>query len=316
MPLVLVAVSEVLLLRVLMRTGQFLPGAEQVGDLYRGMLLIGTAANNLALFLAAIIIVAIGLELVRNSRPVARLAGVVTIASIGVQIWLSLFAQASIPLAIVALSLIALALALAFGSCAGSFTTAARVVPFLVLLAYLAAIYHAVAQPIRVLGPNLPNALEAFFAAEALATLAAISTIVLVRGRLRVGPALISTGVGAFVLAGLAFQPWGLGLAAMWTFTFSLFLPNVVYALAVAIFTYALVVLWRAPGADRLMAAGLLLIAIGGLKPDYGYYAVLGLAGFWLLVLPGGTEAVPSLERADDLSVRDLSPAPRASLFS
>jgi hypothetical protein len=70
----------------------------------------------------------------------------------------------------------------------------------------------------------------------------------------------------------------------MWNFSFSLYLPVPLYALALGSYVYTMLVLWAEGGASRRRAAGLLLIAVAGLKLDYTYYVLLALLGFVLLL--------------------------------
>jgi hypothetical protein len=297
-PLALAALAEVLLLRLLMRMGAHLPLADRLQEVYRGLQLLGMAAANLVSLLALALIVLFGLAVLRGRRWVDRLAGAAAIAAAGWQAGLAVLPSASASVAVATLTALALALALAFA--VSPLRGWARAGAATLLAAYLAAAYYAVAQPARALGVELPGALAAYFAGEALALAGAAGALLIVWPGLRRGPAVAAAATGLLVLAARLLQPWTTGLAVMWTVAFSLYLPAPVYALAAALFTYALLASWRASGAARVRACGLLLIALAGLKLDYGYFALMALAGYLLAAgdVPAPSAAVVAGEAA------------------
>ena len=96
------------------------------------------------------------------------------------------------------------------------------------------------------------------------------------------------------LFAALLTRPWIVSTVAMWTVSFSLALPGLLYAIALGIAVATLPSLWSAGGTRRTAAQGLLLIALAGLKLDFSYFALLSLAGTALLCLPS---AEPALHR-------------------
>ncbi|MBI2941455.1 MAG: hypothetical protein HYY04_13560 [Chloroflexi bacterium] len=281
LPLALAAFAEVLLLRTLMRAGPFLPRAEWLADVYRGMQLVGTAAANLVTLLAVTTILLLAAKAFVGDQPIGRLAGLVALTTAGLQAYLVLVPAASLLAAVGVLALTALALSLILA--ASPLRGLARLGAATILVTDFAALYHAIAQPARALGLDLPGATAPFFAAEGLATVAVIGVLSIVRPGFQWGPAIAGLAAGSLVAVGRTLQPSIFALATMWNFGFTLYLPTVIYALTAGLFTYTLVTLGRSADARRTTACGLTLIALGGLKLDYGYFALMALAGYWLL---------------------------------
>lgn len=316
LPLALAALAEVVFLRLLMRGGAFLPRAEQYLEVYRLLMLVGTIAANLAMLLAGVVIT--GLAVAGWQRGGRGRAGALALLAAGaMQLTLALFPTTSAVAAVATLVLMGLAF---IGGLTGAGLIGSRRVGVLVLLAaYLAALYYAVAQPASALGLVLPGGGEAFLVAEALAVVAVGGAYLLARPPLRRGAVLAGAAVGLLVLAGRALAPWTMGTATIWTVAFSLYLPAAVYAIAAALAVYWLLANSRRGQPMPPVVAGMLLIFAGGLKLDYGYFAVLALAGYLIVisaVTPAATAVPAPTTNAGLVPVDDLGQAPAAGMLS
>jgi hypothetical protein len=280
-PLALAALAEVVFLRLLMRTGAFLPRAEHYTGVYQSLMLIGVAAANLASILALAVIAALGvLAWQRGGR--ARLAALAALAATVTHLWLALVPSSSPVAGVITLALMALTMVGAF--LATDLDWRAKAGMAIILAAYLATLYHAIVQPARALGWPLSGGMEAFLAAEVLAVLGVGGVLALVRPPYHRGAAIAGVVVGLLILAARALMPWTMGTATIWTVSFSLFLPAPVYGLVAGLVIYVLVAHIRAAGRLTPLACGLMLIFAGGLKVDHGYFALLALAGFLITV--------------------------------
>jgi hypothetical protein len=279
-PLVLAALAELLLLRLLMRLGAVLPGSTTLADLYRALQVIGLGAANLASLLALGLLGGLAWRWLAVAGWPARLAGVGLLVAGLLQIGLLLMPATEAGLAVLVLTSLALAgLLLVIAGRPGW--------PVVVPLAMMmAAVYAAAGQPARPLGIELPAAALGYTLAEVLALLVPLAALAGWWPGWHWRPALLGLGLGLLVAVARLFSPWTTGLAAIWTVGFSLFLPAPVYALALGLVVYAGLT------GRRPAAAGLLLLVLAGLKLDHGDYALLALVGLGLMATPPGLLAV------------------------
>ncbi|MBI2322578.1 MAG: hypothetical protein HYU88_10970 [Chloroflexi bacterium] len=281
------AVAEFLLLRVFLRVGPFLPAEEALLPLYRTVETLGLAAMNLAMLAGAGLIAAYASALAWR-RPADALLGALLLAALLGNLGLSAplgMAAAPAAAAVQAATMLAV-LALGLGS---SVWAPWRAALALAALAQAAALYHVLAPALGALGLALPAGETPAFAAEALAVAAALALPWGLGGALRRRHVALGLGLGLLLLVAHMARPWTLATIAMWTVAFTLFLPGALYAAALAAATSAALALRGSPSASaRQAAAGVLLIALGGLRLDFSYFALLGLVG--LLV---ATRALP-----------------------
>jgi hypothetical protein len=266
---------------MLMRTGPFLPMADRFGDVYRGLQLLGTAAANVTIVLAIALLAVAATQLMGGRGRMQRVAGALVIASASLEIWLTFVPNSDPRTTIGAALMTVLALS---GILAAGHQSGTRGIPLLALLtSYLAVGYYLLAQTARALELSLPGPLTAYLMAEAAAVAAAATALLLVRPSLRRAPLIFGTVCGAIVLIAGTLNSWVFGIAMMWNFSFTTSFPVPVYAASAAILSYTLACLWIERGASRYLACGLVLIAVGGLKLDSGYTALLALAGCTLV---------------------------------
>lgn len=279
-PLVLAALGELILLRLLMRIGAVLPWTATLGDLYRWLQLLGTAAANLASLLALALLALLAVTLLRGPRSIDRLSG----AALGLAglLQLGLLLVPSTDPAVAVAVLTSLALASLVSVLRGHAAGPDRLALMAPLGVMLPALYAAVGQPARALGIELPGATLGYTLAEVMALMLAVAAIGLLRPGWRPGRAAAAAALGLLLVAARLATPWSTGLAAIWTVGFSLFLPGPVYGLALTLIVYALLARRQAP-LTHLRAAGLLLLVVAGLKLDHGYFALLALAGLSLV---------------------------------
>ncbi len=286
--LVVVALVEFLLLRLLIRLGPMLPARAEVAGLAQGAVFAGTAALNLAVILAIA-----GLFLVAALTPHRLLAGWVALTALAA-LALKLAPGADVLFIVYSgLALAAMVMVLvvaAARSVTGPDLTGLKDLSglsFLLAGCFLAATvlgaYPVVAASAARLDWALPVAPFAPFAGEALAVVVALLTWAAYRPRWSRSAVVVATVLTALFLALALVRPWLVSTLAMWTVTFSLFLPFPVYALALGLFVYGVAALAQGDLDQRRQAYGLVLIALAGLKWDYSYLSLLSILGFMLL---------------------------------
>lgn len=167
---------------------------------------------------------------------------------------------------------------------------AGRVLMAIAAAALLALHFSHGAQAVTMLGVPVPGRIQALLLAEALAVLAAIATPFALRAvasssGVSVTSVAAATVTMLFVGGFLYVDPWLARTISVWTLFFTAYLPPWMYVLASGAWVYAVFTLLRlGVGRKRFTAAtGLILLAVGGLKPDYSYFALLGLLGLLLL---------------------------------
>jgi hypothetical protein len=312
------AVAEFVLLRVFVRLGPVLPGGEALLPVYRLAEGGGLLALNLAV-LSAVGLLGVtlaGLDWRRASHVlvgVALAAGILANLGLGVLVSVAPTALGGLLLAGSMLASVAAMAMVAWRTdspgCFTGWNPAAPAEPVeagaavgparpstgsgragansprygrmalgLVLGAEALAAWYGLSHGATGMGWWLPGGELAPFLAEAAAVSAALALPWSFRAAPRRWEIGAGLALGLLFLGGHTARGWILSSMAMWTVTYSLFLPGVVYAAALGIGTAGLLALRRQPGGGSI-AAGLLLVWLAGLKPDFSYFALLALAG-------------------------------------
>jgi len=148
------------------------------------------------------------------------------------------------------------------------------------LAAYLALAYPTIVNTIHATSPYTAEARGLSELLIVLATLAA--PFILLRPRREWIAALVGI-IGAILLAGLWFSvQWLPPTLMIWSVALTGYLPAPIYILAFGLWLYTFTSLMKRENTRR-QALGLALIALGGLRWDLSYYALLVLLGFLLL---------------------------------
>ena len=264
--------------RVVLRFGQALPPDETLGRAFAWVAEAGVLAMNLAVLVGTAALGSLAVQRLRSRRFRVRFGGALLVAAGAANAALAVGASAPF-LTQAALALSFAALAAVLGALAAA---RSGLWPWCVLslLAYGLLTAHFLGQ-----GPAaiLPTSATLYFAGEVLAVLAALTLVPLVRPRWSLRWAL-AIGLPSLVLAyALQARPWTVASFSVWTVGFTLVLPGLVYALALAGYLYTLATLRQGPTHGRKLALGLLFIGLAGLKLDFSYFALLALLGVGLL---------------------------------
>lgn len=157
--------------------------------------------------------------------------------------------------------------------------------------AFLLALHFGfAARSVGAVGQFLPGATTALGMAEVLIVATILWSPIVFRPRPQLYGIVLTvvvTGIAGGLLYG---TPWIARTMGIWTVAFTLYLPALIYvvAAAVATFTIASVLLGRTVAAGvRVQGLGLLLLLVGGMKPDFSYLAILGILGLMLLSRAG-----------------------------
>jgi len=261
---VLAAVVEFLLLRILTRVGEFLPGGAG-SDAMSVALVVGTAALNCAALaaLATVALTAARLFPWRGwrawSSAVVLLAALVTV--VGSIPGLSVTESLRVPLVSAAL-----------GAMLILFPRSRAKLPMRIGLAGfgLVLVAPAIAEPDRAFGVMIAGG-------EALALAAALAApLILIRRPTR-GDWLIALGAAAIVGAMLAGRPTTAATTAMWSVSLTMWLPAPLYVAASGALALAIAA-GRRTAASRNLAFALVLLALAGLRPEATYPVVMVLA--------------------------------------
>jgi hypothetical protein len=290
------ALTEFLLLRVLIRFGPMLPPTPVVSQAAQAVLFAGTVALNVAVILAMLaVLVVAGLtrSMVLRSLLVAVATlnvSRVTVPQSGAPVLDVIFLLYTI----VALAAMMVGTTLAVAQAGQPQGQPLRFLNRLMLM-LLIMIYVALAYPVALatatrLGgqwaANQPTAVS-HFVAEGLAVLVALMTYFVyrpARNKLALAGALIVTALlSGFWLA----RPHLASSLTQWTVDFATFLPPWLYLLGLVGFLYTAIASARSSDIrSRFAAWGLTLVVLGGLRWDYTYFSGLGLLGFLLLAEP------------------------------
>lgn len=295
--LLIAVVLEFILLRFFLRLGPVLPGEDVLLPYYLAVQAAGKLAFNVALLSAAGLTVLVATRFVRADRRPAGagaidwlLAGAL-LAAVLVNLMLGLLerAVAGPPVALLqaALTLGAVGLVGARGIVRAE---RGRLTLLLIVVAQASALGDGLIQPLAGLVAGLPGVGAMPFLAETLALGAALALPWSFGLRLRRSEIAIGLTAAVLFLGFHAARPWIAATATMWTVTFTLFLPGVLYAAGVATCLSGLLALRRAPGGDSI-AAGLVMVLSAGLKLDFSYFALLSIAG---LVVATGLATDPA----------------------
>ena len=269
--LVLAAGAEFLLLRVLNRMADRVPGLRGPGA--TGLLYAGTAALNLA-FLLGIVAVLMGAFLLwERERRIAGLA-VAWVAA------LLLAASGSALASLAATSLLAVLLAILVARSLRRLplrdwrrALAPALFLGLMVAAVLAALYWRGGDAAAALGFGPPARTSVFALGEVFAVAAALAAAFAFRGPWTKWNVLLPAATGLACGAFVALRPDLAPLIAFLSVGFQMSLPAPIYVLAAAAFAYAVVNLKRA---GRYRFLGFLLLALGGrmLTDSYGMVLV------------------------------------------
>ena len=271
LPILLIAsLTEAILLRLLLRLGPVLPQTPFVSQLADAGRLIATTALNLAYLLTICVLLLIAWRAFQS----ARWLGIAMIVALSIELVNALgFNSAYATLAFHVLVFFMMLAALWL-------THPSRWLALGLILVFAATEFATYTKLVNVFAFPGFTAIPAL--AETCAVLAVIPFAIAWRGEskrawLAMFVALIAA---ASFLAMTTFVAWLPPLLAVWDFSFTLFLPDGVYALALWLFAYAILSGWHS---HRLAVIGLLLIAFGGLRPDYAYAQHLNWVGFLLV---------------------------------
>lgn len=265
------ALVEFLSLRLLIRLGPVLPHTQAVVSLTEALMFIGAVALNFALLLTLAVLSTMAWQTSHYLLKFCLTA--VVVLTIG----LALAGDAPPPL------LFAIFLFFSLGIVGIALWFAGHSHLYKIWLALFGGAYLALAYPtlVNTLHVTLPFTAQARGISELLLILATLSAPFILRPR-RDWIAAVVGVIGVILLAGLWFSvQWLPPTLMIWSIAFSGYLPAPVYVLALGVWFYTFTSLIRNGRRDQ--ALGLALIALGGMRWDLSYYALLALAGFLLL---------------------------------
>ena len=284
--LLVCAIAEFVLLRILLRLGPILPEDALTTTVLAGASQAGLLSLNLAVVAGMAFMVALWISLhgsagevaPRLVRPALTVALAAALAGL-VLPYVSKGAWGAVALTFQSvMSLLAL-----FLLSAGLLSRRAMLPMAVALLAlYSAAFYHYLGRASAALGSPLPGAGVSLLVAEVMTAFLAPALLLAIAPKRKVR-ALAAGAIAAIVYLGVALRmPWAASALAIWDFGFTSALPPYWYAVALGVLVYAIVTLigskqWAPAG------AGLALMALGGLRVDYGYYTLLIMCGALLV---------------------------------
>jgi hypothetical protein len=276
----LAAGTELVLLRLISRIGVHIPALPWLRGMYEAAVAVGNVAFPVATVFAAALLAALALRLAGQ----ARVAALAVITVLGFQVWLL---AAPTGAAGAALHAFLLAGALPAIVLAAALTGLGRgPLVFLGLVAggqALAAAQAGSAQLASLGGQALP--LEMAVLGEPLLLVALLAAPALLAPPRWRRAALLGGGGAALVAAGMMLGNGSTArILAIWTFGLQMPAPWALYALATGTLAATAIANWRA--GRMAVAAGLLLLALGGFAPPSSYQADLMLAGLVLLAFP------------------------------
>ena len=273
--------GELVLLRFVLRMGPMLRGEERFAALFLRIQGLGVVALNLAVLLGTLLLALLAVRWLRRPQGMAVVAGVAGIVAAVTILAVALVGGATVGTPWVAGVAVVTMLAAWIAALS---RRQARPLPTLMLMAYAVLALSYVSQAGTLFGWSPPQAGWTFFLGESLAVVAALAAVPAERpGWHRRSAA--TTVLVVMLFTGLAaFQHPIAAAVTMWNFSFSLFLPLPVYALALASYCFTVLALWSRGGIRQQRALALLLVAFGGLKLDFSYYQLLSLVGFLALL--------------------------------
>lgn len=278
------ALVETALLRFLLRLGPLLSPTPAVRAWGQVGMVAGTAALNLAYLLSTVALLRESWRAARGLRRRQRLAGGLLLGAMALGLAgdaANLTGLGTLPMpALLAFQALALAALVAWAACAAG--SASRQALLWVICAAYGVAALSVMRPLTLgLLPWSAGA-NVSAVAEGLAVVGALLTLPLGRPEVSLRAAVVAT-LGVLLLAGMALgRSWLPAAFAVWNFGFTLFLPFWLYAVALWFYVYTAAACWASgKSGDRRMALGLILVALGGLRPDYSYMQRLALLGLW-----------------------------------
>lgn len=277
--LVLLATTELLLLRTLTRTAIHIPGIERTAAPYRLVAEAGRLAYYLAVVVLVLVLIAVIASGFRRAVPPR-----------GVAVALTLFIVAAVSarLDLISAATLALAIVMALGltlSAVRQRVPVRRAWPVLALGgALLVSVLHGLLQPAHV-GIGSRDVSWLLLVAEALAVAGAIAAPLLVPGgrdtvALRFAVPVFALSSAALLTAGPTVKIlllWNVGVAG--------YLPDLLYAVAASTVAYAIM---AARARDRRISYGLALLVLGGVGLQSTYQTGVFLAGLATLARATG----------------------------
>lgn len=306
--LLVAALAETLLLRIVTRIGVHLPKDPALTDTFRAASFLGSLAFNFASLLAivlAVLVLGSIVPRIRNSVERAAFAGLSLAMLAGLGLSLVTGAPTADALFGVAVALLVGLIGLALAGERDS-SPGARLALALMVAAYFSYQYYVLAHLFyRILdyGAVPPLSVTILRVGEVLTVAAAVAVFIawgLPRWRWvgTAGLAAVGAVLFALILAGLS-PASTMAILALWTTGLSLFLPFPVYLVALALYLLTLVACWRSGDAFWL-AAGLLLVLVAGYMPEATYQHLLLLLGvaflggaMWRPAVAGGGPEEP-----------------------
>lgn len=281
------ALLETLLLRLVTRVGVHLPKEGAVNSAFEGVSLLGSLAFNFAsLLVIALVLLLLGSMVMRmGSGPGGlALAGFSVAMLWGLALSLAMGSPAADALFGVAITLLVGLIGLSLVRREDA-PGAARLALTLIVAAYFCYQYYYLAHLFYLLldySAVPPFSIVVLRLGEGLAVAAggAVFWAWGVGRWRRVGPlglAAVAAVLVALVVTGLS-PVSTMPILVLWTTGVSLFLPFPVYVLSLALYLLTLVACWRSRDAFW-MAAGLLLLLLGGYMPEATYHHLLVLLG-------------------------------------
>lgn len=286
LPIALAAtLAEAFALRLVLRMGQALPDRPGLADFFGAVASSGVYAQNLAMLAGTFTLLALALDRMVMASLRQRAAGALLLAATAGAALLAAGSNDSLTwTAAHTLSLAAMAAAVITAGAVP--LRGGRAWLVLPLAVFAALVYHNSAAVAGTAGTPLPLAAEAYFIAEGLAVVAALLLPLAAGVRLPLRWWAVVAALPLVILLGLVARPWTVASLSVWTFGFTLYLPPVVYPLALAAYLATLIALVRRGGAGRGLAAGLAFLALAGLKLDYSYFHLLALLAVAYLTAP------------------------------
>ena len=274
-------ILEFILLRILNRMGAVLPKSEFVKTMIQWLVFIGEIALNMAFLLSIFALILIALILAKKGNFIAGVSSVIfSVILIGLLFYVIPNGIIILVYNILSLSLFVLVTILLRRENYDKF-----IFLLSITFAYFCSYYFIIASSVTSLsiGLSLPLASEIFSVGELLTLVGAIFAFVVFKPKRNMFAAITASALTmGFIVASRGV--W-LSLLSTWSLYFTLHLPILVYAIALWLYVYVVVDLFKR-AKQRQMAYGLLLIALGGRMLQITYFNQLALLGFLLLSLP------------------------------
>ncbi|MBI4220756.1 MAG: hypothetical protein HY682_11475 [Chloroflexi bacterium] len=276
--LVALAAGEFVLLRVLLRMGPSLPEGHLVDAASRIGYQAGLWSLNTGAVLAVIVLLIIGAGYAARSGVRAAVAAAAfTTAGMLVALWASALAGVWFP-GLLALQVIALPVV------AGVAVAVARPAGGRMVWLGIALVAQLIAGA-SILGRSGSSVVPGLAAAsEIVAVAAAIALPFALRLPLRIGPAVAASTLGLIYLLFSTFEPSIARFFLLWDFGLLGALPGPLHAISLAAIAYVAAA-GLSSRVHRVAVSGALLIVLAGLRLENTYFAAIGAAGVYLLLV-------------------------------